>query len=153
MVAFERNASRPLMVEPASLASVGICSARTKALRVLLVEPDSEYRVDLGAQLWKRGFDVRGFDDAPTLLATPDAPGEADVIVAGWGMPGMSGLELSMRLQHLGIDTPVVLLAGRALSGRECLAVDPDTGKVVARARGVEALAGHLRHMAKRRVP
>lgn len=153
MVAFERNASRPLMVERASLASAGIFSAKVKAkakaIRVLLVEPDADYRVELGAQLWKRGFDVRGFDDAVTLLATPDAPGEADIIVAGWGMSGMSGLELSMRLRRLGIDTPMVLLAGRALAGRECLAVDPDTGKVVARTRGVEALAGHLRDMAK----
>lgn len=57
----------------------------------------------------------------------------------------MSGLELSSRLRRLGIDVPMVLLAGRVLAGRECLAVDPDTGKVAAKTRGVEALIGHLR--------
>jgi len=99
----------------------------------------------LSAELWKRGLVVRGFDDAPALLATPKALGDADVIVAGWGMPKMSGFDLSIRLRRMGIDVPVVLLAGRVLAGRECLAVDPDTGKVVAKTRGVEALVGHLK--------
>lgn len=153
MALIERGASRPAIEERASLASLVLGSRRTRAIRLLLVEPDSDYRVELGAQLLKRGFDVRGFDDAVSLLTTADAAAEADVIVAGWGMPGMSGLELSVRLRRLDIDVPVILLAGRVLAGRECLAVDPDTGKVIAKTRGVEALAGHLREMAKRDLP
>ena len=153
MALVERNASRPAVEERASLASFAIGPRKTEAIRLLLVEPDSDYRVELGARLLKRGFDVRGFDDAVSLLTTTDAAADADVIVAGWGMPGMSGLELSVRLRRLGIDVPVVLLAGRVLAGRECLAVDPDTGKVVAKTRGVEALAGHLREVANSELP
>lgn len=153
MALIERNASRPAIEDCASLASLAIGARKTKAIRLLLIEPDSDYRIELGAQLVKRGFDVRGFDDAVSLLTMPDAAAAADVIVAGWGMPGMSGLELSVRLRRLDVDIPVVLLAGRVLAGRECLAVDPDTGKVVAKTRGVEALAGHLREMAKRELP
>jgi DNA-binding response OmpR family regulator len=149
MAVIERQASRTAVVEPASLASVGVCSNPTTAFRIVLVEPDSAYRADLSAQLWKRGFAVRGFDDAVALLTAPDALDDADVIVASWGMPRMSGLELSSRLHRQGITVPVVLLAGRVLSGRECLAVDPDTGKVVAKTRGVEALVGHLQTVAK----
>ena len=145
MAVIERQAGRPAMVEPASLAAVGVCSVQPHAIRVLLVEPDAAYRAELSAELWKRGLLVRGFDDAPALLATPEALGDADVIVAGWGMPKMSGFDLSIRLRRMGIDVPVVLLASRALAGRECLAVDPDTGKVVAKTRGVEALVGHLK--------
>jgi DNA-binding response OmpR family regulator len=153
MALIERSASRPAIDERASLASFAIGSRKTRAIRLVLVEPDSDYRVELGAQLLKRGFDVRGFDDAVSLLTTPDAAAEADVIVASWGMPGMSGLELSVRLRRLDIAIPVVLLAGRVLAGRECLSVDPDTGKVIAKTRGIEALAGHLRDMTKRALP
>jgi DNA-binding response OmpR family regulator len=145
MAVIEKQASSPAMVEPASLTSVGVCSGQAQAMRIVLVEPDSDYRADLAAQLWKRGIAVRGFDDAVALLTTLDALDDADVIVASWGMPKMSGLELSSRLRRLGIEVPMVLLAGRAQSGRECLAVDPDTGKVAAKTRGVEALVGHLR--------
>lgn len=149
MAVIEKQASRPTMVEPASLASIGVCSGQGQAIRIVLVEPDAAYRADLAAQLWKRGLAVRGFDDAVALLTTPDALSDADVIVAGWGMPKMSGLELSSRLRRLGIDVPMILLAGRALAGRECLAVDPDTGKVTAKTRGVEALIGHLRSVVR----
>lgn len=149
MTVIERNTAWPVTAEIASFASAPVRTGENKAIRLLLVEPDADYRVALGAHLLKRGFDVRGFDDAVALLASSDAAHEADVIVTGWGMPGMSGLQLSIRLRRQGIDTPVVLLAGRALAGRECLAVDPDTGKVVARTRGVEALAGHLRQVVK----
>ena len=144
MAVIERQASRSALVEPASLASVGVFSRQARATCIVLVEPDPAYRADLSAQLWKRGFAVRGFDDAGALLATPDALDAADVIVAGWGMPRMSGLELSTRLRRQGMDVPVVLVAGRVLAGRECLVVDPDTGKVTAKTRGVEALVGHL---------
>ena len=149
MAVIERQTSRPAIVEPASLASVGVCSGQAKAFRVVLVEPDAAYRADLSAQLSKRGFAVRGFDDAIALLTDPDALDDADVIVASWGMPGMSGLELSNRLRRQGIAVPVVLLAGRVLAGRECLAVDPETGKVTAKTRGVEALVGHLQAVAR----
>ena len=145
MAVIEGQASRSAMVEPRSLASIGACSVQTHAMRVLLVEPDAAYRAELSAQLWKRGLAVQGFDDVPSLLAKPKALDEADVIVASWGMPKMSGFELSVRLGRMGIDGPVVLLAGRVLAGRECLAVEPDTGKVVAKTRGVEALVGHLK--------
>jgi CheY-like chemotaxis protein len=151
MTAIERNTAWPVTAEVASFASVPVRAATAKAIRLLLVEPDADYRVALGAQLVRRGFDVRGFDDAVSLLVSGAAADEADAIVTGWGMPGMSGVELSMRLRRLGVDTPVVLLAGRALAGRECMAVDPDSGKVAARTRGIEALAGYLRDMVKGR--
>ena len=149
MAVIERQASRPTIVEPASLSSVGGCSSEAKAFCIALVEPDAAYRADLSAQLLKRGFAVRGFDDAVALLTEPDALDDADVIVAAWGMPGMSGLELSSRLHRHDIAVPVVLLAGRVLAGRECLAVDPQTGKVTAKTRGVEALVAHLRTVAR----
>jgi DNA-binding response OmpR family regulator len=149
MAVIERQASRQAIVEPASLGSVGVCSGEAKAFCIVLVEPDGAYRADLSAQLSKRGFAVRGFDDAIALFTEFDALDDADVIVAAWGMPRMSGLELSNRLRRQDIAVPVVLLAGRVLAGRECLAVDPETGKVTAKTRGVEALVAHLQAVAR----
>ena len=39
----------------------------------------------------------------------------------------------------------LLLLAGRALSADDCLAFDPDAGRFMGRARGVEALARRLK--------
>lgn len=62
-MAVVEHASRPATIEPESLASVDIGSARAQAIRILLVEPDLTDRAELGAQLWRRGFAVQGFDD------------------------------------------------------------------------------------------
>lgn len=53
MAVIEKQSSRPATVEPASLASVGVCSGQAHAMRIVLVEPDAAYRADLAAQLWK----------------------------------------------------------------------------------------------------
>ena len=119
------------------------------AIRVLLVEPETTYRETLIDELARRGIAVRCVDDEVSLLGKTDAAVDADVILAGWGMPKMSGLALWARLRRHGVGVPLVLLAGQARQAGECLAFNPDKGKFVSKARGVETLARHLKVLAE----
>lgn len=119
--------------------------SRVRAIRVLLVEPEKAYRETLIDELSRRGIAVRCVDGESSVLSEPRFAGDADVIVAGWGMPKMSGLALWGRLRRQGVEVPLVLLAGQALQAGDCLAFNPDTCKFIGKARGVEALARRLK--------
>ena len=119
------------------------------AIRVLLVEPEKIYRGTLIEELARRGIAVRCVDGEALLQGRSGAAVDADIIVAGWGMPKMSGLALWGRLRRRGVDVPLVILAGEALQAGECLAFNPDKGKFVSKARGVETLARHLKVLAE----
>jgi DNA-binding response OmpR family regulator len=140
MTTVERHAAHSAI---AVLSPVRV--SRVRAIRVLLVEPEKTYRETLIDELSRRGMAVRCVDGEPSLLGEPRFAVDADVIVAGWGMPKMSGLALWGRLRRHGVDVPLVLLAGRALQAGECLAFNPDAGKFIGKARGVEALARRLK--------
>lgn len=120
-----------------------------QSIRVLLVEPEKTGRETLVGELGRRGIAVRCIDGPASLLGTPRRSFDADVIVAGWGMPKMSGLEMWGRLRRNGVDTPLVLLAGQASSPDDCLAFEPDAGKFIGKARGVDALARRLKILAR----
>lgn len=116
-----------------------------QTIRVLVVEPDPACRKTLTDELSRRGFVVQGFDDGASLLGDPDAAADADVVLSAWGMPRMSGLELSTRLRQRGVAAAVVLLASPVLQAREPVVCDPEAGDFI----GVEALVGHLGSMAQ----
>jgi DNA-binding response OmpR family regulator len=118
-------------------------------VRVLLVEPEKTCREKLIGELARRGIAVRCVDGAAPLLAMPKDAVDGDVIVAGWGMPKMSALEMWGRLRRNGVDIPFVLVAGPTLSADDCLAFEPDAGRFVGKARGVDALVRRLKVLAR----
>jgi DNA-binding response OmpR family regulator len=134
----------PTVVAPAAVPSP-FCVGQAQGIRVLLVEPEKTYREPLVDELSKRGIAVRCVDGEDSAVRMSDGAVDADVILAGWGMPKMSSLEMWGRLRRTGVDVPLVLLAGRALSADDCLGFDPDAGRFMGRARGVDALARRLR--------
>ena len=134
----------PTVVAPAAVPSP-FCVGQVQGIRVLLVEPEKTYRETLVDELSRRGIAVRCVDGEDALAGMSDGAVDADVILAGWGMPKMSSLEMWGRLRRAGVDIPLLLLAGRALSADDCLAFDPDAGRFMGRARGVEALARRLK--------
>ena len=143
----------PTVEGPTARSAIAVPSpvrvGQLQNIRVLLVEPEKTGREMLVGELARRGIVVRCIDGAAALLAPPRPVIDADVIVAGWGMPKMSGLEMWGRLRRNGVDVPLLLLAGPVMSLDHCLAFDPDAGRFVGKARGVDALVRRLKVLAR----
>ena len=143
----------PTVEGPTARSAIAVPSpvrvGQIQNIRVLLVEPDKTGRETMIGELARRGIAVRCVDGAAALLAAPRAIDDADVIVAGWGLPKMSGLEMWGRLRRGGVDVPLLILAGPALCPDHCLAFEPDAGKLIGKARGVDALARRLKVLAR----
>lgn len=80
---------------------------------VLLVDDDAEALAAWSASCAAEGFEVRVASDGQTALAMfIESP--ADIVVADWRMPVMSGSELCHRLRHLpGLaDVAFILVSG-----------------------------------------
>lgn len=143
----------PTVEGPTARSAIAVPSpvrvGQMQNIRVLLVEPEKAGRETLVGELARRGIAVRCVDGPAALLASPRAAVDADVIVAGWGLPKMSGLEMWGRLRRNGVEVPLVLLVGQALSPDDCLAFEPDAGKFIGKSRGVDALARRLKVLAQ----
>jgi two-component system response regulator RegA len=80
---------------------------------LLLVDDDAAFRAALGEALTARGFDVRlaADVDAALVVVAQDPP---EYAVIDLKMPGVSGLELIVRLKALDEHTRIVVLTGYA---------------------------------------
>lgn len=109
--------SRATILEPATPAS-GLSPRNRKArrLRVLLVEPDAQYRSELGTALAEAGFEVAlvgSAEDAREELAPGGVlPG---LIVSETELPGLDGFAFcgQVRVELRTAQVPVILLASR----------------------------------------
>jgi FixJ family two-component response regulator len=78
---------------------------------VLIVDDDIAVRDSLALLLGLKGFRVRIFATAETLLSAYDAAWFG-CILADIRMPGMSGLDLQRELAARGSDLPVIIMTG-----------------------------------------
>lgn len=85
----------------------GACPGRP---RLLLIEADAIFRRALQLLLQAEGFDVRAFAAAAPALAGSGMP-VAAVLVVGFRLPDMAGMEVLRRLQGRGWQGRAVLLA------------------------------------------
>ncbi len=80
----------------------------------ILYLDDDEAIVFLMTRLLERqGYRVTGYVDAREALAAVRArPGEFDLVVTDYNMPGISGLEVANALKEIRADLPVALASG-----------------------------------------
>jgi CheY-like chemotaxis protein/GAF domain-containing protein len=125
-------ASPPGVAEAAVVAREGA----SHALRILLVDDDTETRAAVGELLRSWGHDVRivasGYEALEALLDQ-----RVDLVLTDLGMPGLDGWEVARRARDLDRPPAVALLTGWGL--------DLDEGE--ARRRGVEAVLEKPAHV------
>jgi FixJ family two-component response regulator len=80
---------------------------------VFVVDDDALMRTLLSRVLTAAGMRVTSFGSAAELLREGDLE-TADVLLLDLRMPDMSGIELHQRLQHRGLDLPVLFISGAA---------------------------------------
>jgi len=118
---------------------------------VLFVEDDEDQLKVIPRVLKLLGYAVtarNGAADALDFLAK--APGQVEVVVTDFDMPGLSGVEFAERLGELAPDLPVILVSGRrsALTAAEragnirTVLLKPYNGDDLARAIGQVLDAG-----------
>ncbi len=78
--------------------------------RLVLVEDDSALLSALSFAFEIEGYEVSVFRDAEGLLAEPELP-KADCLVVDQILPGMTGLELLVRLRQQGVQSPAILIS------------------------------------------
>src|ERR1051326_265321 len=82
------------------------------AENVLVVDDDAAVRAALKFALEVEGFRVRLYDGPEALLADPDLP-ERACLVIDYRMPGIDGIELVRRLRQRQVALPALLISGR----------------------------------------
>ncbi|MBI2741655.1 MAG: response regulator [Rhodospirillales bacterium] len=79
---------------------------------VLVVDDDAAVRAALKFALEVEGFRVRLYDGPEALLADPDLPKRACLVI-DYRMPGIDGIELVQRLRERHVKLPALLISGR----------------------------------------
>ncbi len=81
-------------------------------ISLALVDDEPTFLFEFSQRLQARGFDVRSFRDAPSVLEELGKRVTCDAIVADVRMPGLSGLELQHRLVEQRKAIPLILITG-----------------------------------------
>jgi CheY-like chemotaxis protein len=85
-----------------------------KPIRVLLVDDEERFVLNLAKLLRGRGFEVAtAFDGAAGVAAVAKNEG-VDVVLLDVKMPGMDGIETLRRIKEIAPDTEVLMLTGHA---------------------------------------
>jgi DNA-binding response OmpR family regulator len=88
-------------------------SADGAARRVLIVDPDSRLRAEIGAACRQDGFDVVEAATGQEALARA-VEMRPTAILLEVSLPDMSGFDVCRELRRLGDDVPIILISARA---------------------------------------
>ena len=81
--------------------------------RVAYVDDDEVMLLMVGRLLKRRGFEVTCYSEPAALLERlRAAPGESDIVVSDYNMPGMTGVELARALSECAHGIPVIVSSG-----------------------------------------
>lgn len=83
-----------------------------KLIRVLLIDDEERFVLNLAKLMRGRGFDVVTAFDGPSGIAAAEQG--ADVVVLDVKMPGMDGIETLQRIKQADPETEVLMLTGHA---------------------------------------
>jgi CheY-like chemotaxis protein len=83
-------------------------------IRVLLVDDEERFVLNLAKLLRGRGFDVTTALDGAAGVAAVESNAPIDVVLLDVKMPGMDGIEALRKIKETSSDTEVIMLTGHA---------------------------------------
>jgi CheY-like chemotaxis protein len=90
-----------------------VASARGQGKHVLYVDDDESIVFLMTRLLERKGFRVSGYTNPYEALAAARAdPGQFDLAVTDYNMPGLSGLDVARTLREIRPELPVILASG-----------------------------------------
>ena len=107
----------PLLTDIASAAPAATAAKLPVPMngspRVLYVDDDEPVALLAQTMLSRAGFQVTAFTHAEQALAAVRSHAQDfDLMVTDYNMPGMSGIELSRRVQSIRSDLPIAIVSG-----------------------------------------
>lgn len=117
--------------------------------RLLLVEDDRELADLLSRLLDDEGYDVDLAADGQAGLHRGLTRGY-DILVIDRGLPGVDGLDLTVRLRRQGVDTPVLLLTAYGTVADRVAGLDAGAEDYLVKPFEVEELLARLRALRRR---
>jgi PAS domain S-box-containing protein len=115
--------------------------ARGRGRRVLFLDDDAELVSAQVRTLSRCGYAASGHTVPETALdAFRAEPGEYDVLVSDYKMPGMSGLELAREALCIRSDLPVIIVSGHVDDALRCNARDLGVQLVLEKPHKLEEL-------------
>lgn len=88
------------------------------AYNLLVVDDEEEIRSKLQELLETQGYKVKATSNGRDALSViEESPGEIDIVLTDYMMPGMTGIELAEKVSH--IDPKIVLITITAYSDKE----------------------------------
>jgi FixJ family two-component response regulator len=83
---------------------------------IAIIDDDASLRLALVGLVRSLGYRATGFGSAEEFLAADNA-GESACIVTDIQMPGLSGIELKLKLNQDGNPAPVIMITARTEQG------------------------------------
>jgi FixJ family two-component response regulator len=119
---------------------------------VSIVEDDESLRLALVGLIRSVGYEGRGFASAEEYLALQD--GRCACVITDLHMPGLSGIEMMLRLREMGYSVPAIVITARAQPTIEARALAAGAICVLRKPFEADALLECLqRALAEVRVP
>jgi len=81
---------------------------------VFVVDDEKVIAETLATILCRSGFVAKGFQDPHEVLAVTAQSGPPDLLIADVMMPGMTGIDLAIRIRQAYPDCRVLLFSGKA---------------------------------------
>ncbi len=116
-----------------------------RAVKVVAVDGDEDFRRRLSDELIEQGFDITVFGSGIALLQDVQTVAAADLIILDWNLADMPATELVPKLRATAVDIPVVFVAGRPLTASENRAFALGALDFVDKSRGFGILLRRLR--------
>lgn len=79
---------------------------------VSVVEDDDSMRIALIGLIRSMGYEARGFASAEEYLSLRD--GRCACVITDLHMPGISGIEMMLKLREMGYSIPAIMITARA---------------------------------------
>jgi DNA-binding response OmpR family regulator len=118
-------------------------------MRVLLVEDEVEIQTFLQRSLTEAGYQVEAAGDARTAERMT-IESTHDVLVVDLGLPDEDGLSLILRLRHLGLRAPVLILSARRSVDDRVRGLEQGGDDYLTKPFALAELLARLRNLVKR---
>lgn len=118
-------------------------------MRLLLVEDEIEIQNFLQRSLSEAGYQVEAAGDGKTAerLAVES---QHDALIVDLGLPDQDGLSLILRLRHLGLSTPVLILSARRSVDDRVRGLEQGGDDYLTKPFALAELLARLRNLVKR---
>lgn len=120
-------------------------------MRVLIIEDETELRLQIRRQLEHENYQVDETGDGPEgLFLATEYP--IDAAIVDLGLPGLSGLELIGRLRHQGSTLPILVLTARGRWQERVEGLEVGADDYLVKPFQMEELSARLKALVRRSI-